>query len=126
MTRAEMNAYRRSLLLLKKRIVGDLSDLEEEALRPVGGESAGNLSDVPIHLADLGTENFDEEISVTLVENEDRILIEIDDALARIEQGTFGKCENCHQEISRERLRALPYARYCIRCARLLEGLDSH
>jgi RNA polymerase-binding transcription factor DksA len=47
---------------------------------------------------------------------------EIDDALARIEQGTFGRCENCHQEISRERLEAMPYARSCIRCARKLQA----
>jgi DnaK suppressor protein len=120
MTKAEIDEYRRLLLTLKKRIAGDLSDLEEEALRPSGGEAAGNLSDVPIHPADLGTENFDEEIAVTLLENEGRILSEINDALARIEQGTFGKCENCHQEISRDRLRVLPYARYCIRCARQL------
>jgi DnaK suppressor protein len=120
MTKAEIDKYRRLLLTLKKRIAGDLSDLEEEALRPSGGEAAGNLSDVPIHPADLGTENFDEEIAVTLVDNEGRIVSEINDALARIEQGTFGKCENCHQEISRDRLRVLPYARYCIRCARQL------
>jgi DnaK suppressor protein len=120
MTKAEIDEYRRLLLTLKKRIAGDLSDLEEEALRPSGGEAAGNLSDVPIHPADLGTENFDEEIAVTLVVNEGRILSEINDALARIEQGTFGKCENCHQEISMDRLRVLPYAHYCIRCARHL------
>jgi RNA polymerase-binding transcription factor DksA len=107
---------------LKKRIVGDLSELEEEAMRPVGGESGGNLSDVPVHPADLGTENFEEEIALDHLENQDRILVEINDALARIEAGTFGRCENCHRPISRERLNALPYARYCIRCARLLEG----
>lgn len=126
MTRAEMNKYRSLLLALRKRIAGDLSDLDEEALRPTGGESAGNLSDVPIHPADLGTETFNEEIAVALVENEDRILLEIDDALARIENGTFGECENCHQEISKERLQVLPYARYCIRCARELEGSGTH
>jgi len=122
MTRAEVDHDRRRLLALKRRIGGDLSELEEEALRPVGGESGGNLSDVPVHPADLGTDNFDEELALDLVENEDRLLREIDDALARIEDGTFGRCENCHRPIARERLEALPYARYCIRCARLLQG----
>lgn len=55
------------------------------------------------------------------MENEGRILVEINDALARIEQGTFGRCENCRREIPKERLEAVPYTRYCIRCARELQ-----
>ena len=122
LTKAEINSYRRRLLALKKRIGDDLSELEEEALRPVGGESAGNMSDVPVHLADLGTENYEEEATLELLENEEHLLMEVNDALARIEQGTFGVCENCHKPISKERLDALPYARYCIRCARKLQA----
>jgi RNA polymerase-binding protein DksA len=125
MTRQEINRFRQQLLALKKRHGGILSDLEEEALRPVGGESAGALSDVPIHPADLAAENYEEEVTLGLLENEDQILAEINDALARIERGTFGRCENCHQEISMQRLEALPYARYCIRCARELQGRSS-
>lgn len=122
MTKAEIDHFRRRLLALKKRLGGDLSTLEEEALRPVGGESAGGLSDVPLHPADLGTDNFEEELALDLMENEEQILEEVNDALARIEQGTFGRCENCHRPITKERLEALPYARYCIRCARKLQG----
>jgi DnaK suppressor protein len=122
MTKAEINEFRRRLLALKKRLGGVLSELEEEALRPVGGEAGGGLSDVPVHPADLATENFEEELSLELLENEERILAEIDDALGRIERGTFGRCENCHREIPIERLKAVPYARYCIRCARELQG----
>jgi DnaK suppressor protein len=126
LTKAEINSYRRRLLALKKRIGADLSELEEEALRPVGGESAGNMSDVPVHPADLGTENSEEEAALELLENEEHLLMEVNDALARIEQGTFGVCENCHKPISKERLDALPYARYCIRCARKLQASASH
>jgi DnaK suppressor protein len=122
MTNAEINHFRRRLLALKKRLSGDLSKLEEEALRPVGGEFSGGLSDVLVHPAELGTDNYEEELAMDLLENEAQILAEINDALARIEQGTFGRCENCHQEISRERLEALPYARYCVRCARKLQA----
>ena len=122
MTTAEIQYYRRQLLGLKKRLGGDLSELEEEALRGVGGEASGGLSDVPIHPADLGTENYEEEVLLGLLENEDQILTEINDALDRIEQGTFGRCENCGQEIGRERLKALPYARNCVLCARRHEG----
>ena len=121
MSTAEIERFRRRLIALKKRVGGDLSALEEEALRPVGGESAGNLSDVPVHPADLGTENFDEELDLVLVENQEQLLADINDALARIERGTYGRCENCHRNISKERLEAMPYARYCLRCAKRLE-----
>jgi RNA polymerase-binding transcription factor DksA len=118
MTKNEIESYRRRLLELKKRLGAQLSDLEEQGLRGVGGEASGSLSNVPIHLADLGTDTFEEEINLDLMENEDRILTEINDALDRIEEGTFGRCENCQKEIPRERLDALPYARYCVECAR--------
>ena len=122
LSRAELESFRQQLLALKKRLGGDLSELEEEALHAVGGEESGGLSNVPVHPADLGTDNFEEALALDLLENEEKILDEVNDALARIEEGTFGRCENCGQEISRERLKALPYARYCIRCARKLQG----
>lgn len=122
MTEAEIQSYRRQLLALKKRVGGDLSALEEEALRGTGGEASGGLSDVPVHPADLGTDNYEEEVAVGLLENEQQILEEVNDALDRIEQGTFGRCEECHQEISSKRLHVLPYARYCLRDARKLQA----
>src|SRR5689334_23249100 len=121
MRKAEIESYRRRLLMMKKRLGSVLSELEEEALRGVGGEAGGNLSDLPISLGDLGSANYEEEVSVGLMENEDQLLVEINDALERIEQGTFGRCEECNEEISRKRLEVLPYARYCLRCARKLQ-----
>src|SRR5262249_26277489 len=102
MTKQQINYYRQRLLSLKRRLSSDLSGLEEEALRGVGGESSGGLS-MPTHPADLGTDNYEEEIALDLLKNQDEILTEINDALARIEHGTFGHCEECQQEISRER-----------------------
>jgi DnaK suppressor protein len=122
MRNAEITHHRRRLLALKKRLGGTMADLEDEALRPVGGEAGGGLSDVPVHPADVGTDTYEEEVALDLLQNEHQILAEIDDALKRIDEGTFGRCENCRQAISRERLEALPYARYCLQCARQLQG----
>jgi DnaK suppressor protein len=122
MTKAEIQYYRRRLLALKKRLGGDLSELEEEVLRPIGGEAGGGLSDVPVHPADLGTDNYEAEVMLGLLENEEQLLAEVNDALARIEQGTFGHCEECQQEIPRQRLQAVPYTRYCLKHARKNEN----
>ena len=73
-------------------------------------------------MADLGTDNFEQEMSMTLLENNRQLLDEIDAALKRIGDGTFGKCEACGKDIAPGRLQALPYARYCIDCSRRLQG----
>ena len=121
MTKAELETYREALLALRKRLTGDVSHLADEALRARGGEASGSLSNAPLHMADLGTDNFEQEFTLSLLENEEQALDEISAALDRIDKGTFGLCEECGKEIPRERLKALPYARRCVACARKLE-----
>ena len=121
MTQAELNTYRQQLTDLRNRLRGDVSHLTNEALRQLGGEASGSLSNTPIHMADLGTDNFDQEFTLGLIQNEEQALDEITAALDRLQQGTFGRCEECHKDIPRARLQALPYARYCVECARKLE-----
>jgi RNA polymerase-binding protein DksA len=122
MTEVEREGYRKRLTALKSRLSRSMSHLEQEALRGTGGETSGSLSNVPLHPADLGTDTYEEEMALGLLENEDRILTEINEALVQLEQGKFGRCENCGQAIPRERLEAVPYARYCITCAQKLQG----
>jgi DnaK suppressor protein len=121
MTPAELNTYRQQLLDLRNRLRGDVSHLTSEALRKTGGEASGSLSNTPIHMADLGTDNFEQEFTLGLIENEEQALDEIAGALERLDQKTFGCCELCQKEIPRARLQALPYTRYCVECARKVE-----
>jgi DnaK suppressor protein len=72
-------------------------------------------------MADIGTENYDQEFTLELIENEQDTLGEVHEALSRIDAGTFGRCEECGEPIARQRLQALPYTRHCIQCARALE-----
>ena len=74
------------------------------------------------HLADLATETIDREIDYTLEENSGNVLREIEAALKRIDDGSYGTCVNCRQEIPRERLDANPWATLCIDCKRRSEG----
>ena len=118
MTAKEKKEFRKQLLDMGKRLRGEVANLEHAALRAAGGEASGGLSNAPLHPADLGSDTFEQEVSLSLLENENQQLEEIGAALERIDQGTFGKCEECGGKISVERLRAIPYARLCIECAR--------
>jgi len=121
MTKADCNTYKRTLLSLRSRLTGNISRLADEAFRSNGSETSGNLSHAPLHIADLGSDSFEQEFTLSLMQNEEQVLEEIAEALARIEQGTFGKCEECQATITKGRLQALPYARYCVKCARKVQ-----
>ena len=121
MTKPEIDTFRDTLLALRKRLRGDVSHLTGEALRTNGGEASGSLSNTPIHMADLGTDNFEQEFTLSLIENEEDRLKEINSALDRIDHGTFGKCEECQKPIPKARLQAVPYTRHCVECARKLQ-----
>ncbi|MGH9678215.1 MAG: TraR/DksA family transcriptional regulator, partial [Candidatus Acidiferrum sp.] len=121
MTKADFANYRTVLLSLRSRLNGDVSHLADEALRARGGEASGSLSNAPLHPADLGTDNFEQEFTLSLLQNQESALAEIADALDRIDKGTFGKCEECGAAIAKGRLQTLPHARYCVDCARKLQ-----
>jgi DnaK suppressor protein len=121
MTNTRLGQYRRQLLGLAHRLGGDIHSVAGEAMRTAGGEASGNLSNAPIHMADLGTDNFDQEVSLSLLENEQEILQQIASAFDRLEGGTFGRCTECGKPIAERRLEALPYTQYCVACARLHE-----
>jgi RNA polymerase-binding transcription factor DksA len=123
MTPAELEAYRKDLLSLRQRLNGDVSHLKDEALHRQGDEAGGNLSHLPIHMADLGTDNFEQENTLNLLEREENLLAEIDAALERIDHGTFGKCEECKGSITpKARLKEIPYTRFCVDCAKKLDA----
>lgn len=112
----------RELLLAKRReIIGDVGTLTDEALRSNRQDAAGDLSLMPNHMADLGSDNWEQEFTLGLIENQRHLLREIDEALDRIESGEYGICQATGKPISKARLRAQPWARYCIEYARSLE-----
>jgi DnaK suppressor protein len=121
MTPTDVDSYRQMLVLMKQRLNGDVTHLKDEALNRNGGEASGNLSNMPIHMADLGTDNFEQEFTLSLVQSEEQVLEEIAAALDRIQRGNFGRCEECKTPIPKARLNALPYTRYCVACARKVE-----
>jgi len=105
-------------LLLQKRgeILGDVESLQTDAKN-----DGGNLSNMPLHMADVGSDNYEQEFTLGLVESERKLLNEINEALLRIKAGTYGVCLVKGVPINRARLDVTPWAKYCIEAARELE-----
>lgn len=121
MTEKEREKYRQRLLEMGGRLKGEVSSLRDAALRRTGGEASGNLSSVPLHLADLASDSFQQEVAVGLLQNEQQILGAISEALDRLDAGTYGTCDRCGKKIPAERLDAIPYARRCVSCEQQVE-----
>ena len=122
LSKSELNEFKALLLTRKKVLQGDVKTLEDEACKK-GSEAAGDLSTLPMHLADLGTDSHEQDVSLGLMENESDEIHEIQEAFERIKDGSFGLCETCRKKIPKERLRAIPYTRLCVTCKKKEEGV---
>lgn len=112
MKKADLKVFRDQLLDIRARLRGDVSSMASAALRKDGSESS-----MPIHMAELGSDNFEQEFTLSLLANEEDRLGMIETALQRIEDGAYGQCEECGGVIAKTRLTALPYTSVCIKCA---------
>jgi len=121
LTAKEIENYRQLLIERRQELIGNVSHMRGEALDNNRHNAAGDLSNMPIHMADIGTDNYEQEFALELLESERKMLSEIDRALAKIANGTYGICEATGERISRSRLDAIPEARYTIEYCRLLE-----
>jgi RNA polymerase-binding protein DksA len=117
----EIEHFQKLLIEKMQEIVGDVSSIEDEALKKSRLDASGDLSSMPIHMADIGTDNYEQEFSLNLLDSERKILHEITEALQRIEDNTYGICEITGRGIPKARLEARPWARYCIEYAKLIE-----
>lgn len=104
------------LIAEKERIMGDFMNLRETHLRSSQRESTGDLSGYSLHMADIGTDTFDREFALTVASSEQDVLYRIDQALRRMEEKSYGLCETCGGPIKLTRLKAVPWARQCLRC----------
>jgi RNA polymerase-binding protein DksA len=117
--KSQLNKYRKMLLDKRKDLLGDISGIAAGAFR--GGNGGGDLSSMPTHPADIGSDNYEQEFSLGLLESERALLEEIDDALQRIEDRTYGVCVGTGIPISVPRLNARPWSKYGIEYARMVE-----
>jgi DnaK suppressor protein len=113
MKSADMKLYKERLLLLRSRLRNDVTSMTDAALHHDGSEN----STMPIHMAELGSDNFEQEFTLSLLATEEDTLGAIEQALERVETGTYGTCEECNGVIPKARLDALPHTPVCVKCA---------
>lgn len=113
MTKPDIELYREKLLALRARLRGDMMQMEDNAL----SKDHSKTTSTPNDLVELGADIFDQEITFRMVGSGKNALDQIDGALARIESGSYGRCEECGVKIPKPRLEAVPYTALCVRCA---------
>jgi RNA polymerase-binding transcription factor DksA len=117
MDKREIERYRRKLQALTTRMRSDATAVTDQIREGSGGQAGGALSNAPMHLGDMGTDEYLQDLNATLLEHEEFLSNEVREAFERIDKGTYGRCESCGKPIPKERLDALPYARWCAPCA---------
>ncbi len=115
---AERRVYKERILAIRSRLRGDVSAMASTALNKSGGDN----SSVPLHMAELGSENFAQEFTLSLMESEEETLNKIEVALERIESKEYGLCQKCNGTIPKTRLNAIPYTTYCVSCAEIIQN----
>ena len=121
LNRADLKQFRAMLLEKKHSLIGDMNTIETEAMGFNRQNGTGDLSNMPTHPADIGTDNYEQEFTLELLESERVLLGEINEALQRIADNTYGVCQGTGKAITKARLRARPWAKYGIEYARMVE-----
>ena len=116
-----LDRYKQRLLQLRGRLTGEVERIIEAVQQDV--QAPGTIAHLPVHPADLANDGLDVEVDI--LKNEQDILREVDEALARINDGSYGACQRCRQPIDAQRLDAIPFTPYCVSCAAKVETVGS-
>ncbi len=120
LTKPQLKQFRQLLITEQVKFASEIKSLAQEASKSPR-EASGDLSAYTIHLADMAADTYNRELSMNIVSTEQEVLYQIDDALKRMDEGTYGTCQQCNTPITMSRLKAVPYASMCIKCQRANE-----
>jgi len=115
-TKKELSAFKQIILKRKEEVNDEIKHISDDTLKKSQKDASGDISGYTYHMADVATDNYDREFSLGLASNDRKSLYELNDALKKVEDGTFGICEECKHLITKARLKALPHARLCVKC----------
>jgi RNA polymerase-binding protein DksA len=120
-TKKDLNVYKENLLNLKGDVLDQIKDISETTLMKSQKDISGDMSGYGLHMADVASDNYEREFNLGIVSDERKIILEIEEALKRIEDRSYGICHMCNRPIAKTRLVAIPYAKYCRKCKEKLE-----
>jgi DnaK suppressor protein len=112
----ELAIFKKIILKRKEEMLDEIKHISDDTLKKSPKEASGDMSGYSFHMADVATDTYDREFSLGLASSEREALYELDDALKKIDDGTYGLCESCKGTITKTRLRVVPYARLCLKC----------
>jgi RNA polymerase-binding protein DksA len=112
----ELAYFKKLILKRKEEILEEIKHISDDTLKKSQKDASGDISGYTYHMADVATDTYDREFSLGLASNEQKMLYELDDALKKIDEGAFGICEECKGLITKIRLKAVVYARLCVKC----------
>jgi len=112
----DLGEFKKIILKKKEEVLDGIKHISDDTLNKSQKDAAGDISGYTYHMADVATDTYDREFSLGLASSEREALYELDDALKKIDEGTFGICESCKLIIAKIRLKAVPNARLCIKC----------
>ena len=125
MEREQLDFYRDLLMNERKKVMKIIEGINENLSKNIR-DAVGNVSSYATHLADLGTDSDEREKETYMLDRELRNLKNIDNALKRIHDKTYGVCNYCGEDISSTRLKAVPYTEFCINCKRNEERINNN
>ena len=120
LSKAQLKQFRQVLITVRAKLAGEIRSIAQDASKSPR-EASGDLSAYTLHMADMAADTYERELSMNIVSSEQEILYQIDDALKRIDDGSYGICTQCNKPITMSRLKAVPYASMCIACQRTQE-----
>lgn len=115
-TKKELVEFKKIILKRKEEVNDEIKHISEDTLKKSQKEASGDISGYTYHMADVATDNYDREFSLGLASNDRKFLYELEDALKRVEDGSYGICQECKNFIAKTRLKAVPQARLCVKC----------
>ena len=120
LSKEQLRQLRQLLITEREKLAGEIKSMAHDASTSPR-EASGDLSGYTVHMADMAADTYDRELSMNIISSEQEVLYQIEDALKRVEDGSFGICQQCNKPISMSRLKAVPYASLCIECQRAKE-----
>ena len=115
-SKKDLKKFKQLLIKLREKTVDEVDNITKDTLKISQREASGDLSGYTLHMADVATDHYDREFSLGLASVEQRVVYQIDEALKRMEDSSYGLCLTCEKPISKKRLKAVPFAQYCIEC----------